>query len=79
MNLTLLPKGELSSIEPNKCAIELIKSQIVDHVTQTGESPLELLVKSEAVVQIIQGIRADLKELVLDELSKYPGGKAAVL
>lgn len=79
MNLTLLPKVELSSIEPNKFAIEIIKSQIVEHFTQTGESPLELLVKSEAVVQLLEGIRADLKELVLDELSKYPGGKAEVL
>ena len=79
MNLTLLPKVELASIEPTKFSIELIKAQIVNHFTETGESPLELLVKSEAVVQLLEGIRADLKELVLDELSKYPGGKAEVL
>lgn len=79
MNLTLLPKVELASIEPTKFSIELIKAQIVNHFTETGESPLELLVKSEAVIQLLEGIRTDLKELVLDELSKYPGGKAEVL
>jgi hypothetical protein len=79
MSQELLPKIELSTIEPTKFSIELIKSQIVNHFTETGESPLELLVKSEAVVQLLEGIRADLKELVLDELSKYPGGKAEVL
>jgi hypothetical protein len=76
MSQELLPKIELSTIEPTKFSIELIKAQIVNHFTETGESPLELLVKSEAVVQLLEGIRADLKELVLDELSKYPGGKA---
>jgi hypothetical protein len=79
MSQALLPKVELSTIEPTKFSIELIKAQIVNHFTETGESPLELLVKSEAVVQLLEGIRADLKELVLDELGKYPGGKAEVL
>lgn len=74
-----LPKVELSTIEPTKFSIEMLKSQIVNHFIETGESPLELLVKSEALVQLLEGIKAELKESVVDELSKYPGGKAEVL
>lgn len=79
MNDLFIPKVELSTIEPSKFSIEMLKSQIVTHFMETGESPLELLVKSEAVVQLLDGIRADLKEVVLEELSKYPQGKAEVL
>lgn len=79
MSLELLPKIELSSIEPSRFSIELLKQNIVHHFRETGESPLELLVKSEAVIQLLDGIRADLKEQVLDELSRYPQGKAEVL
>ena len=74
-----IPKVELSTIEPSKFSIEMLKSQIVTHFMETGDSPLELLVKSEAVVQLLDGIRADLKELVIEELSRYPQGKAEVL
>lgn len=74
-----IPKVELSTIEPSKFSIEMLKNQIVSHFMETGESPLELLVKSEAVVQLLDGIRADLKELVIEELSRYPQGKAEVL
>ena len=79
MNDLFIPKVELSTIEPSKFSIEMLKSQIVTHFMETGESPLELLVKSEAVIQLLDGIRADLKEVVIEELSKYPQGKAEVL
>lgn len=79
MNDLFIPKVELSSIEPSKFSVEMLKSQIVNHFMETGESPLELLVKSEAVIQLLDGIRADLKEVVIDELSRYPQGKAEVL
>lgn len=79
MNDLFIPKVELSTIEPSKFSIEMLKNQIVSHFMETGESPLELLVKSEAVVQLLDGIRADLKEVVIEELSKYPQGKAEVL
>ena len=79
MNDLFIPKVELSTIEPSKFSVEMLKSQIVNHFMETGESPLELLVKSEAVIQLLDGIRADLKEVVIDELSKYPQGKAEVL
>ena len=79
MNDLFIPKVELSTIEPSKFSIEMLKSQIVTHFMETGDSPLELLVKSEAVIQLLDGIRADLKEVVIDELSKYPQGKAEVL
>ena len=79
MNDLFIPKVELSTIEPSKFSVEMLKSQIVNHFMETGESPLELLVKSEAVIQLLDGIRADLKEVVIEELSKYPQGKAEVL
>lgn len=79
MNDLFIPKVELSTIEPSKFSVEMLKSQIVTHFMETGESPLELLVKSEAVIQLLDGIRADLKEVVIEELSKYPQGKAEVL
>lgn len=79
MNDLFIPKVELSTIEPSKFSIEMLKSQIVTHFMETGDSPLELLVKSEAVIQLLDGIRADLKEVVIEELSKYPQGKAEVL
>ena len=79
MSLELLPKVELSSIEPNKFNIELLKQTIVAHFRDSGESPLEMLVKSEALQQLLDGIRAELKEDVIAELDKYPQGKADVL
>ena len=75
----LLPKIELSSIEPSKFNIELLKQTIVSHFQETGDSPLEMLVKAEAVQQLLDGIRADLRELVVSELEKHPQGKADVL
>mgnify|MGYP000358427046 CR=1 FL=1 len=79
MSLELLPKVELSSIEPTKFNIELLKQTIVAHFRESGESPLEMLVKSEALQQLLDGIRADLKEDVVDILSSHPQGKAEVL
>lgn len=79
MSLTLLPKIDLASIEPTKFSIELLKQNIVLHFKETGENPLDMLVKSEALIQLLDGIRADLKEDVIELLDKYPQGKAEVL
>jgi hypothetical protein len=79
MSLELLPKVELSSIEPSKFSIELLKQTIVQHFRETGDNPLEMLVKAEAIIQLLDGIRADLKEDVVDILTTHPQGKAEVL
>ena len=79
MSLELLPKIELTSIEPSKFNIELLKQTIVHHFRETGESPLEMLVKAEALIQLLDGIRADLKEDVIGILDNHPNGKADVL
>lgn len=79
MSLELLPKVELTSIEPSKFSIELLKQTIVNHFRESGESPLEMLVKSEALTQLLEGIKAELKADVISELDKYPQGKAEVL
>jgi len=79
MSLELLPKVELSSIEPSKFSIELLKQTIVQHFRETGDNPLEMLVKAEALIQLLDGIRADLKEDVITILSTHPQGKAEVL
>jgi hypothetical protein len=74
MSLELLPKIELSSIEPTKFNIELLKQTIVAHFRDSGESPLEMLVKSEALQQLLDGIRAELIEVLGAELSKMESG-----
>ena len=79
MNLALLPKIDLASIEPTKFSIELLKQTVVSHFRETGENPLDMLVKSEALVQLLDGIRAELKEEVLNELALHPKSKAEVL
>ena len=79
MSLELLPKIELNSIEPSKFSIELLKQTIVQHFRETGDNPLEMLVKAEAIIQLLDGIRADLKEDVVDILTTHPQGKAEVL
>lgn len=79
MSLELLPKVELSSIEPSKFSIELLKQTIVQHFRETGDNPLEMLVKAEAIIQLLDGIRADLKEDVIDILTTHPQGKADIL
>ena len=79
MNLSLLPKIDLASIEPTKFSIELLKQTIVSHFRETGENPIDMLVKSEALVQLLDGIRAELKEEVLNELALHPKGKTEVL
>ena len=79
MSFELLPKVELSSIEPSKFSIELLKQTIVQHFRETGDNPLEMLVKAEALIQLLDGIRADLKEDVIGILETHPQGKAEVL
>ena len=75
----LLPSIELNSINPSKFSIELLKQVVVSHFRETGENPLEMLVKAEALVQLLEGIRAELKEDVINQLDLHPQGKAIVL
>lgn len=75
----LLPSIELNSINPSKFSIELLKQVVVTHFRETGENPLEMLVKAEALVQLLEGIRAELKEDVINQLDLHPQGKAMVL
>ena len=75
----LLPSIELNSINPSKFSIELLKQVVVTHFRETGENPLEMLVKAEALVQLLEGIRAELKEDVISQLDLHPQGKAIVL
>ena len=74
-----LPKVELSTYEPSKFNNDLIKTTIVEHFKETGDSALETLVRMDAIAQLFDGVRSELRELVVDELAKYPGGKADVL
>ena len=75
----LLRSIELNSITPSKFSIELLKQVVVSHFRETGENPLEMLVKAEALVQLLEGIRAELKEDVISQLDLHPQGKAIVL
>jgi hypothetical protein len=79
MSLEILQRVELSSIEPTKFSIELLKQNIVHHFRETGDNPLEMLVKAEALIQLLDGIRAELKEDVIEILDRHPNGKAEVL
>lgn len=79
MNELSLPKIELASYEPSKFNNSVIKSTIVEHFKETGESPLETLVRMDAISQLFDEVRADLRDLVVSELEKYPQGKAEVL
>jgi hypothetical protein len=74
-----LPKVELSTYEPSKFNNELIKTTIVEHFKETGDSPLETLVRMDAIAQLFDGVRGELRDMVVDELAKYPGGKAEIL
>ena len=75
----LLPTIELNSITPSKFNIELLKQVVVSHFRETGDNPLEMLVKAEALVQLLESIRAELKEDVINQLDLHPQGKAIVL
>ena len=77
--INLLTSIELNSITPSKFSIELLKQVVVTHFRETGENPLEMLVKAEALVQLLEGIRAELKEDVINQLDLHPQGKAMVL
>lgn len=79
MNELSLPKIELASYEPSKFNNSVIKSTIVEHFKETGESPLETLVRMDAISQLFDEVRADLRDLVVGELDKYPQGKAEIL
>ena len=74
-----LPKIELSTYEPSKFNNDLIKTTIVEHFKETGDSPLETLVRMDAIAQLFDAVRSELREMVVDELAKYPGGKTEVL
>jgi hypothetical protein len=79
MNELSLPKIELASYVPSKFNNSVIKSTIVEHFKETGESPLETLVRMDAISQLFDEVRADLRDLVVGELDKYPQGKAEIL
>jgi hypothetical protein len=74
-----LPKIELSTYEPSKFNNDLIKTTIVEHFKETGESPLETLVRMDAISQLFDAVRSELRDLVVDELAKHPNGKTEVL
>ena len=75
----LLPNIELNSIQPSKFNIELLRQVVVSHFRETGENPLEMLVKAEAIVQLLEGIKTDLKADVISQLDLHPNGKADIL
>lgn len=75
----LLPNIELNSIQPSKFNIELLRQVVVSHFRETGENPLEMLVKAEAIVQLLEGIKTDLKADVISQLDLHPNGKAEIL
>lgn len=75
----LLPTIELNSINPSKFNIELLKQVVVSHFRETGENPMEMLVKAEALVQLLESIRAELRDDVISHLDLHPQGKTVVL
>lgn len=69
---------KIADIVPTKFAIELIAETIKEQVINGEHDPLQVAVKMNVLEQLTKSVRDKIQSDVLDELGKYPKGKAEI-
>lgn len=67
---------KVGDITPTKFGIDLLAEGILEQVKEGTLNSLDVAVKMNAVEQFTKAVKEKLMADVLDELSKYPKGKA---
>jgi len=73
-----LEQIKIGDIVPTKFAIELIAETIKEQVINGEHDPLQVAIKMNVLEQLTKSVRDKIQSDVLDELGKYPKGKAEI-
>lgn len=73
-----LDKIQVGDISPTKFGIDLIAEGILEQVREGDLNSLDVAIKMNALEQLTKSVKEKLLNDVLDELSKYPKGKAEI-
>ena len=68
----------VGEIMPTKFGLELMADSIAEQVLNGDTSSLDVAVKMNAMEQLVKMVREKISGSVLDELMKYPKGKAEI-
>lgn len=68
----------VGEIMPTKFGLELMADSIAEQVLNGDTSSLDVAVKMNAMEQLVKMVREKISGSVLDELLKYPKGKAEI-
>lgn len=69
---------KVGDITPTKFGIDLIAEGILEQVREGELNSLEVAIKMNAMEQLTKSVKEKLLNDVLDELGKYPKGKAEI-
>lgn len=73
-----LDKIQVGDIAPTKFGIDLIAEGILEQVREGDLNSLDVAIKMNALEHLTKSVKEKLLNDVLDELSKYPKGKAEI-
>lgn len=68
----------VGEIMPTKFGLELMADSIAEQVLNGDTSSLDVAIKMNAMEQLVKMVREKISGTVLDELLKYPKGKAEI-
>lgn len=73
-----LDEIKVGEIAPTKFGLELMADSIAEQVLNGEYNSLDVAIKMNAMEQLVKLVREKISESVLDELGKYPKGKAEI-
>lgn len=68
----------VGEIMPTKFGLELMADSIAEQVLNGDAAGLDVAIKMNAMEQLVKMVREKISESVMDELLKYPKGKAEI-
>ena len=78
-NVTGIDTVRVADIQPNKFSIDLLAETIAEGISTGQVEPLQVAVKMTAIESLVKAVREKIQGAVIDELGKYPKGKAEIL
>lgn len=73
-----LEKVEINKLAPSKFSVDLLSDYIADQINNGHINPLEAAVYLSAITDVAKAVREKISDVLLDELGKYPKGKAEI-
>lgn len=78
MEQLTLDNIKVGDIAPTKFSIDLMADSIVEQVKEGNLQSLDVAIKMNAMEQLVKAVKERMSKDVIDELLKYPKGKAEV-